>query len=310
MKCKYCGGELKENSKFCPKCGHAVQQEEPPVPVKGLPAGKEKGKSKRKGCLLGAIILLVVILGAATGGFAYYRLVWKADSQKTEKSGDDRWRQGEDGDESTSANEETESTPEETTGLSGQPEESPGLNETAAAVPAETASAGNQGTSEADAPLAANVTDDQSEHWYEIVQKDCTWTEAFEDARSKDGYLVHIDSMEEFDSIRSNLLNTEASRKMKLWIGGVRVAGSNGYHWANVDGTLGTEILNNSDVSSLWMAGEPSFRDESIGQDEYYMNMFYYTKENRWVWNDVPDDIIAVVGSYKGSVGYICEHDR
>ena len=32
--------------------------------------------------------------------------------------------------------------------------------------------------------------------------------------------------MEEYDYIRSNLLNTEASRKLKLWIGGARVAGS------------------------------------------------------------------------------------
>lgn len=58
------------------------------------------------------------------------------------------------------------------------------------------------------------------------------------------------------------------------------------------------------------MAGEPSFRDDSISQDEFYLNLFYYNKENRWVWNDVPNDIIAVVDSYKGSVGYICEYDQ
>ena len=61
--------------------------------------------------------------------------------------------------------------------------------------------------------------------------------------------------------------------------------------------------------AGYWMVNEPSFRDESIGQDEYYMNIFYYSKENRWVWNDVPDDLIGAVSSYQGSIAYIIEFD-
>ena len=77
-----------------------------------------------------------------------------------------------------------------------------------------------------------------------------------------------------------------------------------------MDGTLGQEVLNSDAYPGVWMTGEPSFRDDSISQDEFYLNLFYYSKENRWVWNDVPNDIIAVVDSYKGSVGYICEYDQ
>ncbi len=29
MKCRYCNAELKEHSKFCPKCGRAVEEDKP-----------------------------------------------------------------------------------------------------------------------------------------------------------------------------------------------------------------------------------------------------------------------------------------
>ncbi len=35
------------------------------------------------------------------------------------------------------------------------------------------------------------------------------------------------------------------------------------------------------------------------------MNMFYVSKEERWVWNDVPDDLIAVAEFYSGTVLFV-----
>ena len=40
------------------------------------------------------------------------------------------------------------------------------------------------------------------------------------------------------------------------------------------------EVLNSDAYPGVWMAGEPSFRDDSISQDEFYLNLFYYSKEN------------------------------
>ena len=39
------------------------------------------------------------------------------------------------------------------------------------------------------------------------------------------------------------------------------------------------------------------------------MNLYFFKDENRWVWNDVPNDTIAVVPSYSGKVGYIVEYE-
>ena len=68
-------------------------------------------------------------------------------------------------------------------------------------------------------------------------------------------------------------------------------------------------VLNQEPYISYWLTGEPSFYDNSLLQDEMYMNMFYVSKEERWVWNDVPDDLIAVAEFYSGTVGYICEYE-
>lgn len=58
------------------------------------------------------------------------------------------------------------------------------------------------------------------------------------------------------------------------------------------------------------LSGEPSYQGETPEDQEMYLNMFYRGKEERWVWNDVPNDIIAVVNSYSGTVGYICEYEN
>ena len=328
MKCRYCGADLKENSKFCPKCGKMTAQggsgpagrpsPASPAPGSGQRPGQEE-KPRKKGCLTAVIFFLIVALaGGAAGGLAYYKLVWQKDHKEAPARDEDSWAGGRSGEDERAKQDEDEDGEDE--------KDRNTADKTVRETMAESIPESGSGESQADQETTgAQSTDNETEpaseaavvpqrddtpHRYEIILKDCTWTEAFEEAKANGGYLVHIDSMEEYDYIRSNLLNTEASRKLKLWIGGARIAGSYEYHWANVDGTLGQEVLNSDAYPGVWMTGEPSFRDDSISQDEFYLNLFYYSKENRWVWNDVPNDIIAVVDSYKGSVGYICEYDQ
>lgn len=149
---------------------------------------------------------------------------------------------------------------------------------------------------------------EEQEHSYKIIMGDFTWEEAYDDALSHGGYLVNFESDEEFEKVKQILhLNDESKSKLKLWIGGKRTEHSYEYRWIDSENSYGSEILNES---GYWMKNEPSFRDDSMNLDEYYMDIFFYKKENRWVWNDAPNDIIAAVPGYAGTVGYICEFEK
>ena len=43
--------------------------------------------------------------------------------------------------------------------------------------------------------------------------------------------------------------------------------------------------------------------------EEEYLDLLYYKNEGRWTWNDAPNDILAVVPSFSGRIGYICEYE-
>lgn len=158
-------------------------------------------------------------------------------------------------------------------------------------------------------------TDTKDIHDYEIVRGDVTWYEAQENALNKGGYLVHINSKEEYDRI-VELIENEGLHDGIFWIGGTRTSYfENEYTWAYKDNTYKkcTEILEkNPEYDEFWLNGEPSYTGEDangITTDEEYLDMFYSKKQGRFVWNDVPSDIISIVPSYAGKVAYIIEFE-
>ena len=38
------------------------------------------------------------------------------------------------------------------------------------------------------------------------------------------------------------------------------------------------------------------------------MMMFYKTDQERWVWNDVAEDLLSEAPFYEGRIAYICEY--
>lgn len=156
---------------------------------------------------------------------------------------------------------------------------------------------------------ASAPADSTAIHRYEYILSDCTWQEAFQDCIKRGGYLVRINTPEEYDYIRKGITKQNMV-DINFRIGGRRDARSKDYYWVNQNNKLFGDKLNadSSWCSDEWMKNEPSFQDGNL--KELYMDLFFSNAEKRFVWNDVPNDMLQADPSYAGKLGYICEYDN
>ena len=112
-------------------------------------------------------------------------------------------------------------------------------------------------------------------HTYELIVADVTWIEAYQSCLDRGGYLVRINSEDEYQAILSQVW-AEDKGNIKFWLGGARDESSNTYHWIYEDTDYEGEALNNNEkYAAYWLDEEPSFADETTGETETFMNMFY-----------------------------------
>jgi hypothetical protein len=136
-------------------------------------------------------------------------------------------------------------------------------------------------------------------HEYSLLMADCTWDEAKAMCQENGGHLVTFETDEEYQHVLSMI---DSNRDNYYYIGGTCFEDK--YYWIAPEGVNNSVSL---ESRGNWMQGEPSYTDGTNVEDK--MGIFYYKKENRWVWNDVPNSVLDVVDSYRGSLGYICEYE-
>ena len=184
------------------------------------------------------------------------------------------------------------------------------------AVEEEEADAGEEKSSEeteeasktTSTPMPTPTKEPEIVHIYEYYIDNCSWEEAYQKCRAQDGYLVRIESAEEFETICKEI-RAKGMQDYMFFIGGRRDPGSSSYYWIDENNVTTGEPINdvNSPLNGYWMANEPSFTDGAI--EETCMEMNFYSGENRWVINDVPNELTDVVPEFTGKIGYICEYE-
>lgn len=310
MYCKKCGQKLNEGAVFCGNCGAPVTAQSRPdmtVSIQGNVVSSNGSMESRKDkkaekFILPVIIIVVVALIGAGVWFAVYILGEdRADEIRSRKE-DEIGIEAPEREEDVLRTEAGESGEDVTA-------ESNGAEDDGTGVEGEELKDDISDLADTESSNAAG-RDETGIHTYELVVEDVTWTEAYQKCLEKGGYLVRINSEEEYQAILQQI-NAEDKRNIKFWLGGARTAESpDDYRWVYEDGTLGDIILNEEEpYLSYWLSGEPSYFGEDKNMAEMFMNMFYVSKEDRWVWNDVTNDILAVVNYYSGTIGYICEYE-
>ena len=146
-------------------------------------------------------------------------------------------------------------------------------------------------------------------HKYEFVIEDGTWWDAQYRAEEKGGYLVNINSKGEMRYLLSQIKEKKLEDKI-FFLGARRESYDFDYYWVDEEGQLRYgQSINPGEtpwLDSYWMSGEPSF--DSDDYEECYVDMFQ--SNGKWVLNDIPYDIISIVPTYSGKVGYIVEYEE
>lgn len=298
MICPNCKHEVEENARFCGECGAPIAQRKfcPECgaalkPGEMVCANCRTGKKRKVPGITAAVLLIAVLVLIAAAVFVGIRLIGKPGDEKT--AGTEPVIGSVPAQEETAQKEaEQEETEEPETLFEEEPEEA-SSQETRYVIHGEAAQ-------------KPEIVEEEGIHRYEYVVKDCTWEEAFEEAIAKGGYLVRINSEEEYDFILQEIEDLDL-KKVHFYLGGRRDEDGFFYYWVDKNNELYGEALNGNDgiwCADAWLDGEPSFRDGDV--EERYLNIFYYRAQDRWIWNDVSGEVIDI---YSGMIGYVVEYE-
>ena len=317
--CKYCGKKIEvENALFCTGCGkrlddapvndkeETAKEKEPVIETEKEP-DKSKNVSDTKpvdnkdmtdedskkpvSIVKVALVVFASLLVLALIGLGIYKIATRSvveDEVTVDDDNDDDGIIAVNPTDTPDAPEPTKESPIITLGNPPEPTIEPVI---AASVP------------------GSDDTDPNGLHTYKIIIDDVTWEDALRDTKTlfgdEGGYLVHINTKEEYDYI-VDFIKKAGYEDRIFWIGAKRQESPAVYKWVDQDGNLVGDNLNNLEY---WLEGEPSFYDDSTSTFETCVEMFYSKKNKKWVFNDVQNDVLELLPSYSGKMGYIIEID-
>ncbi len=315
MFCTKCGKPIPEGSHFCPSCGNRMDGEaggwqSPPAASQnaggdGSNGRRDKGKGGKK-ALIGILVFLLVA-AVGTAGFFVIRTLLGGQEEQEEITA---WN-NDDGEGEDALTDERETVPQEESGSGEDGTDASGGEPFEAGSAQEGMETAEETGSAVETEAIGEMAYDPSEggiHRYEFYVEDCSWSEAFAKAQEKGGYLVHINSQEEYDAILSQIEELEYG-KIQFYLGSCRDEGEHAYYWRDAQNRAYGERIDGAEYwcAAQWLDGEPSFAYEETQED--CINMYYNSSEGRWVWNDIPNDLLGTAPGYSGIVGYIVEYE-
>lgn len=142
-------------------------------------------------------------------------------------------------------------------------------------------------------------------HRYELYKENVTWEEAYKNCKERGGYLLHINSDEEYEYLKKEIIG-ETYKDCRFFLGATREPDSQIYQWVDNNRNLYGDDLTGELYKKYWMNDEPSYSDTNTETEEYYLDFFYSKENDEWFWNDISNDIRRY---YSGSIAYICEFE-
>lgn len=320
MKCPICKEQIKDESKFCEKCGNKIPRcpscgkvvympsrfcvyDGTPLPDEMIALfAAEKGQSgnftsgnqetkpsrgngSKKGIIIALVIVVIVLVLGIAAFFIARTLILERDSE-SDRSDVSVERESEDEGgviDRSGTDEEDEELEEERDSEAGTEDF-------------------RDSEKEEDSPFES--TEEPAKemlHTYEVIVGDYSWQEAKSLCEEMGGYLATVTSVEEYETISSL---AEDSGLTYLWLGGSLFSDTS--EWGD-----GCWITDEQWTFEKWYPGEPS-REDADGTKENYLCLWNakYDGENiGWTFNDQRNDIVEVLPSTSGSVGFVCEYE-
>ena len=293
----------------------------------GTKRPKRRGRRRRIAALL-PLILGLIIAAAVAAVFIYYFKVYRPQHMTDPASAVSTAEQGDASDAAARNNGTSSETPSPaptavpsavpTTEPTATPTPSPTVapavtatptptpEPTPTTVPAEVQEPTPTPTPEP-TPVPEPLPEPAQVSSYEAVIQDCTFEQARQACADKGGHLVTIDSQEEFEAI-AQALTAQNLKGTRFFIGARRAKDSGEYRWITSDNQLTGPVLNaaGSALDGHWLTGEPTLNDKHKNVEDCLL-LVYSEKQNGWVVNDVPQDVLSVAPNYSGQIGYLCE---